>query len=441
MEVGQPLSKKRNAFEYSTSINFNSGGEWLIFSRDKYKTLLLVVILMAIVHGSNSGLRQKKDIAHPVKHGARRQALLHHPSFPSIGYSQRRLKGLSAEKLLSVGQQDTLASIQKSTATRNSVTEEIAEGLLKAIQGASPTQGLDPVALIWNRDLLDNMVQMAHGTELFNSVLHDTEVRVQQMLQDDTELLAHLGKMQIIGRVKTPESITRKILFKSNQWKKRETFGFFPANDKKRHHISKVYDVVGLRIILDSNEIPNETGEERAARELRMCYRVQELISRNWETILFRGKDYIEKPKANGYQSLHLTAVVNYHLTKIPVEFQIRTAEMEKFASNGPAAHNRYKENVMDDLLFNSFPINSPKQTNQYDHDGVSVNQSETEPPIKQKKKHKRRRFPRTRKPALQTKGSSRKSRSKDRLIADDLEYVSWLATDEEQNVPSSFRL
>eukprot|EP00471_Norrisiella_sphaerica_P004434 CAMPEP_0184482482 /NCGR_PEP_ID=MMETSP0113_2-20130426/4040_1 /TAXON_ID=91329 /ORGANISM="Norrisiella sphaerica, Strain BC52" /LENGTH=403 /DNA_ID=CAMNT_0026862233 /DNA_START=132 /DNA_END=1343 /DNA_ORIENTATION=- len=347
-----------------------------------------------------------------IRHGARRQAILQYPGFPQG--PTRSKNHVSAEKLLSSGQRDTLDSIQKIAEPSEAIS------IQSNVNTNIPVQGLDPSAHLWNAGLFENIVQMTQNGKLFKEMLEDTKMRVRRMLQDDTGLLAHLESMGLDGRIKTPESITRKILFKANRQKKKEVLG--DPDDGKQAHINKVYDVVGLRIVVDSSPLPGESPEDREARSVRMCYRVKNLILKNWETIPFREKDYIMKPKGNGYQSLHLTVVANYHLTKIPVEFQIRTAKMDHHANNGPAAHNRYKEHFMDDLLANSFPVNAPPSESSELKAAIIIDE-------KKAKKKQKRRLPRCKKAMDATKGRKAKA-NKSRRTSKELEELEELVVE-----------
>jgi len=58
----------------------------------------------------------------------------------------------------------------------------------------------------------------------------------------------------------------------------------------------------------------------------------------------FRVKDYIHKPKENGYQALHTTCTMRYHGVVYPFEVQVRTQDMHRVAEWGKAAHFRYKQ-------------------------------------------------------------------------------------------------
>lgn len=90
--------------------------------------------------------------------------------------------------------------------------------------------------------------------------------------------------------------------------------------------IDKIYDVVALRVVVD-------TVEE--------CYRVLGLVHAIWNPLPGRIKDYIAVPKPNGYRSIHTTIFTG--LGGI-AEIQIRTKEMHAEAAYGVAAHFAYKE-------------------------------------------------------------------------------------------------
>lgn len=73
----------------------------------------------------------------------------------------------------------------------------------------------------------------------------------------------------------------------------------------------------------------------------RLCFEVLGLLHQRFDPIAEEFDDYISRPKANGYQSLH--TVVRDERGEA-FEAQIRTPQMHAFAEFGVAAHWKYKE-------------------------------------------------------------------------------------------------
>jgi GTP pyrophosphokinase len=108
--------------------------------------------------------------------------------------------------------------------------------------------------------------------------------------------------------------------------RKKNIYGVYKKIALKKMNINEIFDVHGFRILVSNT---------------KKCYQALEILHRLWPNVPERYKDYIEKPKANGYQSIH---TVLSCLEKKPIEFQIRTREMDLVAASGPANHAEYKK-------------------------------------------------------------------------------------------------
>lgn len=103
---------------------------------------------------------------------------------------------------------------------------------------------------------------------------------------------------------------------------------------RKGLQLRRLYDIRGLRVIVDNE------GDTRETDARAVCYALRDAILHLWEDEASERDDYILNPKESGYQALHL---VVYGPEHVPMEIQIRTRHMHEYAEYGSGAHWLYK--------------------------------------------------------------------------------------------------
>jgi GTP pyrophosphokinase len=136
----------------------------------------------------------------------------------------------------------------------------------------------------------------------------EREAQVQRLRDEVQAGLQGQGVLATVqGRPKHSYSIGRKMRGKS--------LGF-----------EQIHDIRALRVVVAS--IPD-------------CYAALSWVHSRFAPVTEEFDDYIARPKANGYRSLH---TIVRDASSQPIEIQIRTQSMHEHAEHGVAAHWAYKE-------------------------------------------------------------------------------------------------
>jgi GTP pyrophosphokinase len=110
------------------------------------------------------------------------------------------------------------------------------------------------------------------------------------------------------------------------QGRPKHLYSIWKKMQGKRLGFERVFDLRALRVIVE--DVP-------------ACYAALARVHDRYRPVEGEFDDYIAKPKANGYQSLHTVVLAD---DGRPVEVQIRTRAMHEHAEHGVAAHWMYKE-------------------------------------------------------------------------------------------------
>ena len=128
------------------------------------------------------------------------------------------------------------------------------------------------------------------------------------------ESLDSMGiQYEIKARVKSPYSIWNKM-------------------QNKHVTFDEIYDILAVRIIFTPQVRANEIYE---------CFNIYVALSKIYKSHPDRLRDWLNHPKANGYQALHVTLMSKQGRW---IEVQIRSDRMNEIAEQGFAAHWKYKE-------------------------------------------------------------------------------------------------
>ena len=155
---------------------------------------------------------------------------------------------------------------------------------------------------------------------------NERDILYNEFTQPICEQLDAMGlKYNIIGRVKSPYSIWNKM-------------------QKKHVAFEDIFDILAVRIIFTPREGENENNE---------CFNIYIALTKLYNAHPDRLRDWVSKPRANGYKALHATFMSQ---RGEGIEVQIRSEKMNEVAERGIAAHWKYKsehENSNDDQLEN----------------------------------------------------------------------------------------
>lgn len=124
----------------------------------------------------------------------------------------------------------------------------------------------------------------------------------------------------------------------------KSVYSIWSKMQKKHLQFEEIYDILAVRIIFDAPENMNEEALE--AWEKKKCWSIYGAITNLYKPHPDRLRDWINNPKANGYQALHTTVMGP---SGEWVEVQIRSRRMDVIAERGFAAHWKYKVDEIDD--------------------------------------------------------------------------------------------
>ena len=183
------------------------------------------------------------------------------------------------------------------------------------------------------KETLEILVPIAHGLGInyIKSELEDLSLKYYKpdiyndILEKLSDSRAELDKSVSEMMKNVSKILSDNNIFHEMKGRSKSVYSIYNKLQKGKT-FEQIYDILALRFFV------NTEAE---------CYLALGLIHAKYKPVPKRFKDYIARPKQNGYQSLHTTV---FGVDGKLFEIQIRTFEMDKVAEFGVASHWSYKE-------------------------------------------------------------------------------------------------
>lgn len=157
------------------------------------------------------------------------------------------------------------------------------------------------------KEMIETLKEYTEFIRPYNDAINLVKIRLEALDADYGHLHKHNPIHQIINRVKSLDSIVKKLAIR----------GYETNLENAREYLT---DIAGIRVITYYQQDVYEV-----VRALKSCLDV------------VKEHDYIKEPKPSGYRSYHMIVVVPIHYLKgieyYPVEVQIRTLMMDCWAN------------------------------------------------------------------------------------------------------------
>ncbi len=164
------------------------------------------------------------------------------------------------------------------------------------------------------------------STEMNDLIFRHREPEKYALIEKEVQKIVEKGRHDVQNvKARLEDEMGKAGIKASVVGRTKTVYSTFEKMQRKKNPLQKVMDINALRVIVESE---------------KDSYEALGIIHSNWKAIPGEFDDYIAKPKANGYRSLHTTVTTE---NGNAVEIQVRTKEMNDFAEFGGQSHWMYK--------------------------------------------------------------------------------------------------